>query len=68
MHGPILLESKNVSIQGFGPQMRQPLIGTHPNYQVVYVVHSYAAANPPKNNLFFNIVFIYARVLALVVK
>ena len=55
MHGPILLESKNVSIQGFGPQMRQPLIGTH--HQVVYVVHSYAAANPPKNNLFFNIVF-----------
>jgi len=66
MHGPILLESKNVSIQGFGPQMHQPLIGTH--HQVVYVVHSYAVANPPKNNLFFNIVFIYARVLALVVK
>ena len=68
MHGPILLESKNVSIQGFGPQMPHSLIGTHPNYQVVYVVHSYAVANPPKNNLFFNIVFIYARVLALVVK
>ena len=68
MHDPILLESKNVSIQGFGPQMLRSILGNHPNYQLVYVVHSYAAANPPKNNLFFNIVFIYARVLALVVK
>ncbi len=62
MHGPILLESKNVSIQGFGPQMPHSLIGTHPNYQkAVYVVHSYAVANPPKNNLFL-ILFLYMHV------